>query len=208
MYDKLKSISESPPTDNEKYNIFQFFAHDPEGRVLEFQHFHNRVDSFRSGDSLLRTRRSIRDYSSDPVATGVLEKVLDLSRFAPSSFNAQPFYFKIIKDAAMIAWLGGCKEEASSPIGRAPMAVAICCDTSLTSMPSVDGAIAVHQFMLAAWFCGLGSCWIGGLDRDDVKVRLGIPREHYVATVTPVGYPATGGCSEGSRKPVSHFVRE
>jgi len=41
MYDKLRDIATSKPTDNEKYNIYQFFAQDPESRVLEFQYFHS-----------------------------------------------------------------------------------------------------------------------------------------------------------------------
>ncbi|UCD06020.1 MAG: VOC family protein [candidate division WOR-3 bacterium] len=43
MYDKLRDIATSKPIDNEKYNIYQFFAQDPEGRALEFQYFNNPV---------------------------------------------------------------------------------------------------------------------------------------------------------------------
>ncbi len=34
-----KEIATGPPKENEKYKIYQFFAKDPEGRDLEFQHF-------------------------------------------------------------------------------------------------------------------------------------------------------------------------
>jgi nitroreductase len=44
--------------------------------------------------------------------------------------------------------------------------------------------------MLAAWSRGLGTCWIGALNRDDTKEILGIPKERYLATVTPLGWPA------------------
>ena len=33
-----------PPKENERYNIYQFFAEDPEGRTLEFQHFLHPID--------------------------------------------------------------------------------------------------------------------------------------------------------------------
>jgi len=39
VYKKLKPISTTEPTENEKYSIYQFFANDPEGRILEFQCF-------------------------------------------------------------------------------------------------------------------------------------------------------------------------
>ncbi|MHA1906191.1 MAG: VOC family protein [Candidatus Thorarchaeota archaeon] len=39
MYEKLSDIADDPPKINTKYQIYQFFAKDPEGRVLEFQIF-------------------------------------------------------------------------------------------------------------------------------------------------------------------------
>lgn len=43
MYERLVNIAEAPPIENKKYKIYQFFAKDPEGRVLEFQHFMHSV---------------------------------------------------------------------------------------------------------------------------------------------------------------------
>jgi hypothetical protein len=39
MYERLIDIATTRPKINEKYNIYQFFAQDPEGRALEFQYF-------------------------------------------------------------------------------------------------------------------------------------------------------------------------
>ena len=39
MYETLKDIALSPPKTNEKYSIYQFFAKDPEGRLVEIQKF-------------------------------------------------------------------------------------------------------------------------------------------------------------------------
>ena len=39
MYSQLKDISTSSPITNKRYNIYQFYAKDPEGRTLEFQTF-------------------------------------------------------------------------------------------------------------------------------------------------------------------------
>lgn len=39
MYELLQDIATSEPSTNEKYQIYQFFAEDPEGRALEFQAF-------------------------------------------------------------------------------------------------------------------------------------------------------------------------
>ncbi len=41
MYEKLKDVSTSAPVENKNYNIYHFWAKDPEGRTLEFQRFLN-----------------------------------------------------------------------------------------------------------------------------------------------------------------------
>lgn len=44
IYDRLQEIAQEAPRENEKYRIYQFFATDPEGRILEFQCFLHSVD--------------------------------------------------------------------------------------------------------------------------------------------------------------------
>ena len=39
IYDRLQDIATSAPTENARYRIYHFFATDPEGRRIEFQHF-------------------------------------------------------------------------------------------------------------------------------------------------------------------------
>ena len=44
MYGMLSQIATSPPALNEKYQIYQFLAQDPEGRALEFQTFLHPIE--------------------------------------------------------------------------------------------------------------------------------------------------------------------
>ena len=39
MYKKMKNIALVEPADNSLYRIYHFYAKDPEGRNIEFQHF-------------------------------------------------------------------------------------------------------------------------------------------------------------------------
>lgn len=208
IYDALKTIAVSPPSMNDKYRIYQFFAHDPEGRKLEFQCFDHTVDRYLSGDELLLSRRSIRDYKTTAIVEAVLDQVLDISRFAPTSRNSQSYYFKVIKDQSLIRWLSEVRGKSSAPIGRAPLAIAICADPELSKRYVQDGCIAAYHLMLTASFLGLGSCWIAAMDREDVKARLEIPEHHYVATVTPLGYPRDIPHKPPERKELSWFVRD
>lgn len=45
------------------------------------------------------------------------------------------------------------------------------------------------------------------MDRDDVKIMLGIPNEHYIATITPLGHPSGDLPPAPPRKPVDDLIR-
>ncbi|MGQ4891038.1 MAG: nitroreductase family protein [Candidatus Njordarchaeia archaeon] len=189
MYKKLREIATSKPKVNEKYGIYHFFARDPDGRVIELQHFLHKVEPVTIGDELLVTRRSIREFKSEKIPDDVLWKIFELCRYSPTSKNSQSYYFVVIRNRELLEFLSSLRGLSSSPIGRAPMAVAICSDPNKTKRPFEDACIAAYHFMLAAWTYGLGTCWIADMNRDVVKERLGIPKDHYIATVTPLGYP-------------------
>jgi len=207
MYEKIKDLAISAPAQNDKYEIYQFFARDPEGRMLEFQYFNHPVGSHFTGDELLMTRRSVRKYEATKIPRETLDKVFETCRFAPTSMNTQSYYFRIIDDPGLLEKLAQVRPKGSLPIGNAPMAVAICSDPELSRRHIQDGCIAAYHFLLAAWAFGLGTCWIAAMDREDVKQMLDIPQNHYVATVTPLGYPVKRDRQPPERKDVSWFLR-
>ena len=47
---------------------------------------------------LVKTRKSVRRYKSEPVPDEVLEKILEAARQAPSAGNSQPWEFVVVKD--------------------------------------------------------------------------------------------------------------
>jgi nitroreductase len=116
-------------------------------------------------------------------------EVFEICRYSPTSQNSQSYYFVVIRDCKKIEWLSCVRGMNTAPIGLAKAAVAVVADPAISRRHVQDGCIAAYHFLLASWLFGLGTCWIGAMDRDDVKAKLGIPRNHYVATVTPVGYP-------------------
>lgn len=44
-YERLEDIAAEPPTHNPEFDIYQFFASDPEGRTLEVQTFEHATQS-------------------------------------------------------------------------------------------------------------------------------------------------------------------
>jgi nitroreductase len=135
----------------------------------------------------IRKRRDIRSYVKKEVPDEVIRKIIEAGRLAPSAMNLQPWHFVIIKDKATVK---GLEKFCISGrfIADASFAVVVITDP-VNKWHEIDGARAVQNMSLAAWNEGLGTCWIGAIDRDKVKEMLDIPKNFYVLTILPFGYP-------------------
>ena len=65
-----------------------------------------KVDLVEAVIKVIQDRRSIRQYTTDPVSEEHLEMILEAARQAPSGENAQPWRFVIVKDEATRKRLG------------------------------------------------------------------------------------------------------
>lgn len=189
IHGRMGDVATTGPEEVEKYRIYRFFALDPEGRKVEFQHFLHPVAPYRDGEEALVTRRSIRKFRDEEVPDGLLDKVFETCRYCPTSKNTQPYYYVVTRDRGTLELLAATRGQSSAPIARAPLAVAVVSDPEASNRYEQDGCIAAYHFILSAWDHGVGTCWMAAMDRDDVKDALGIPRGHHVVTVTPVGWP-------------------
>lgn len=205
IYRKLKGRAMGLPKQNTKYEIYQFFAEDPDGRLLEFQAFLHAVLPHMDGESLLRERRSVRQFTDQVIPEHVIEQMFDLCRMSPTSRNSQSYYYVVVRNREVIESIATVRGSSSVPISRGRMAVAVCVDSEKTLRPEHDGCIAAYHLMLAAKLHGLGTCWIADMDRDEVKAALGLPLNHHVATVTPIGYAAETPSPKKHRE-VDEFV--
>ena len=50
---------------------------------------------------LVKNRRSIRRFKKDPVSKELIEKILEVARWAPSGFNLQPWEFVVVEKEAL-----------------------------------------------------------------------------------------------------------
>jgi nitroreductase len=134
----------------------------------------------------VRTRIETREFKPDPVPEAVFQKILEAGRWSPSQRNRQPWHFIVVQDRETLKQLGAM--APSGPyLADAPLAIAVV--TEGARLPLIDGTRAIASMQLVAWEEGLGSCWVGGMDRDGVKRLLGIPEACELITVLPFGYP-------------------
>jgi len=133
-------------------------------------------------------RRSIRSYTNRRISKEALNRILEAGRWAPSAGNSQPWQFIVIRDKDILK-----KITEHAPYGsftaEAQLAIAVVTDPS-TSWHMVDGSSAVQNMALAAWEMGIGTCWLGSMEREEVKRILGVPDKLHLLTVLPFGYPA------------------
>lgn len=61
---------------------------------------------------IIRSRRSIRNFKTDPVPDEYIEKILEAARWAMSGANGQPWEFVVVKDAELRKKLVDIYEES------------------------------------------------------------------------------------------------
>lgn len=163
---------------------------------------------------VVRTRRSVRSYSPDPVPEEVLNRVLEAVRIAPSGSNRQPWRFVIVRDEEVKQRLVPAR-NSQGWIADAPIVIVACGQNIYYNRGGyvgemsvlVDVAIAFTHLILAARAEGLGTCWIGAFSNDEVKNTLGVPEDYNVVAITPLGYPKGEPFRKpGSRRPLTEIT--
>lgn len=147
---------------------------------------------------LLRTRRSIRKFTEQPIEPEKLEILKEAILRAPSSKNSNACEFIFIDEAELIQKLAHCKLHGAAPLQTAKLAVAVLVDESKTVAWIEDSSIAAFVTHLTAHSLGLGSCWIQVRGRDYseeitseayVCETLHVPEGFRVLSIVAIGYP-------------------
>jgi nitroreductase len=150
------------------------------------------------------SRIEVREFAPGAVPRDVQIKVLEAARMAPSAYNKQLWHFILINDRKLLTDLG--KISSTGPYIRdAAFAVAVLVDKTYPQS-TIDSMRCIQGMMIAAWGLGLGSCYVGGIDREKAKEMLSAPAELYVASIIPFGYPAKALKGKKSRKPLSEVA--
>ena len=162
----------------------------------------------------INNRRSVRNYSDQPVSQEMIKTLLQAAVQAPSASNSQPWAFGVIQDSVLLKqYSDRAKKYLLSIIDQQqPLAkyremltndkfnIFYNANTLLVIYakpeglhPQGDCCLAAQNLMLAAHAQGLGTCWIGFartlLDLPELKKELGVPAEYTVEAPIIVGYP-------------------
>ncbi len=154
----------------------------------------------------IKGRRSIRQFTDQPVSHEILADIVETASYAPSWKHTQITRYLAVE--------GETKEKLShctsayarngEIIADAPMVVAVTIvkgrsgferDGSFTtfrgdSWQMFDAGAASEAFCLAAYEHGLGTVIMGIFDQEEASRVLEIPDDRDLIALIPIGYPA------------------
>lgn len=139
---------------------------------------------------VLKTRRSVRAFTPDPVSRQVLEDLVDCGRLAATAINIQPWEFIVVTSTEGRKCPSDITDHGKF-IEDAPACIVVLCKD--TKYYLEDGSAATQNILVAARAHGLGACWVAGDKKpyaDDIRAAVGAPEGYRLISLIAVGKPA------------------
>jgi nitroreductase len=145
----------------------------------------------------VRTRRTHKQYASEPVDDATVRELVELARHAPNHHLTQPWRFRVLgpETRARVEELAGEKEAAK--LRRAPtlvLATAALSGDAVTDEEDLHAvACAVYAILLGATDRGLASYWRtpACFREDAVRDVLGLDPNERVVSLIHLGPPVS-----------------
>ncbi len=163
----------------------------------------------------ISTRRTIRRFQQKPIDPAVLERIVNAGRLAPSGANCQPVEFILVTQPdlckqvfATTAWAGRVTPRRTPKPGQEPTAWVIVLLNSQRgpATATADAAAAIENMLLSAVEAGLGSCWIGSVERDRLAPILNVPDHCTIDSVVAFGYPDESPLAEDTDQDIAYYL--
>jgi len=147
---------------------------------------------------LVKKRRSIKKFTSQPVEPEKFDAIIETALRAPSGRAIRPWEFVVVTDKNILEKLSVAKPMGAEFLKDAPVGVVVCVDPSKSNLWIEDASIVAVSMQYAALSQGLGSRWCqirGANFNDDKSSRnyiaelLDLPDNLDIECVIAVGYP-------------------
>ena len=139
-------------------------------------------------------RRSIREYTDQPITEADIKTLLEVAMAAPSASNRKPWHFVVVSKRQTLDRLAE-DHPYGKMLFKAPLCIAVCGDTTIAEHYWVqDCSAATENLLLAATALGLGAVWLGVYPGENriaaVRQALNIPEGFLPLGLISVGHPA------------------
>lgn len=162
-------------------------------------------------------RRTIRKFKQEPIDREVLIKLVNAARYAPSGANMQPLKYMIVDDPNLnnkvfstLKWAGYIAPHGDPKKGEEPVAyIIVLADTSIRKDGyELDAGAAVQNILLTAEGENIGSCWLGSINRDDLRKHLGIDENLCINSVLALGYKAEVSVAQDQDGSIKYYKED
>ena len=162
-------------------------------------------------------RRSVRRFKQEAVPLETLKKLVDAARVAPSAANLQPLRYILVTNPDLrtqifpaLMWAGYIAPEGNPPAGEEPTAyvmVLVNKDVARSDY-QLDAGAAVENLILTAIEEGIGSCWLGAIDREKIRDILDVSSDFEIESVVVLGYPNEQPVMEPMKDSIEYWKDE
>ncbi len=153
---------------------------------------------------IIRTKRDVREFSSQPVSKEDKLAILEAARMAGSGLNSQHWRFILIDDKSELEALARLSTTGEWVAG-ANFAVIILTEKN-RPYHALDAGRALTNMQLEAWNRGIASCIYTGFREAEMRKRYGIPEKYSIDVVVGFGYPARKIVGKKNRKPLEEIA--
>ncbi|MHB1005958.1 MAG: nitroreductase family protein [Chloroflexota bacterium] len=141
----------------------------------------------------IKKRRSIRQYTAEPITDEQIRTLLAAAMQAPSANNSRPWEFVVVRDPALREELAKT-HRWSGMVARAAAVFVVLGDEDRSDHWVEDTSAATQNLLVQATEMGLGTVWVAIYPHREaeqhVRHALGIPVSLRVLCLIPIGYPA------------------
>jgi nitroreductase len=131
-------------------------------------------------------RRSIRSYENKIIEKEKIDQLINAAILAPSAANKQKFKLVFVDDEDIKRKLSvACNDQLFMETASHIVAGV----SELWKWDQVDIAIVFEHIVIGAVELGLGTCWIGAFNENEVKKILNVPQDRKVVALLTIGYP-------------------
>lgn len=142
-------------------------------------------------------RRSIRKYQKKEVEWYKIAEMIEAARYAPSAGNLQDWRFIVVRERSNIIALASAAYEQHW-MESAPACIVVCSDLRNTErlygirgtrLYTIQNAsAAVENMLLTAQANGLGTCWVGAFNEDEISGIFHLPPFIRPQAIVTLGY--------------------
>lgn len=166
---------------------------------------------------VIKNRRTVRKLKQEEIEKAALEKLVEAARLAPSAGNRQPLEYLVVdtkerKDIVFprLRWAAYIAPDGNPSEEEKPAAyIIVLIRKELKWEYSLyDAGAAVENILLGAASLDLGTCWIGSIDRENLRKEMEIPEDYIIDCVIAIGKPAETPVTEELVESVRYYKKQ